>query len=168
MSTRYTRSKKTENCESLPSTISKKRILSPEINSDQNTNVKKTKPSKMTSKDIDDLKALITATACGIENRICESHNVLELKFNELDNRVKNDVQIIKKSVDEFKIQVGSDISDIKKQLNEHEQRFENTDDDFERLKLNQDLRVTGIAYKDNENLIELFKKIAGEIGFNI
>lgn len=168
MSTRSTRSKKAENCESLPSNTSKKRILSPEINTDQNTNVKKNKPSKMTSKDMDELKSLITATRNGIENRICESHNVLELKFNELGNRVKSDVQLIKKSVDEFKTRVGSDISEIKKQLNEHEQRFENTDDDFERLKLSQDLRVIGIAFKDNENLIELFNKIASKIGFNI
>lgn len=167
MNTIQTRSKAPNNCDSQIS-VRNKRNLSPEISKTENTNAKKVRPSKMTSKDIEELKSLITSTAIGIENRISNSHQILESKFNELGNKVNNDVQLLRCSVDEFKSQVGSEMNVIKVQLNEHKQRFENNDDDFERMKRNQDLRITGIIYKDNENLIEICKKIAVEIGFNI
>lgn len=46
-------------------------------------------------------------------------------------------------------------------------QRINNTEDDIQRVRLNLDLKVTGLVYKNDENLNELFLKLSSEIDFN-
>lgn len=166
-----TRSKSANNCDSQASARNKRnRNSSPEASPEITNakNAKKIKKSKMTSKDIDELKSLITLITPAIEKKICDSHQILESKINELGNKVNTEIHLLKSSVDDFKSEVGRDMNVMKVQLSEHAQLLENTDDDFDRIKLHQDLRIAGIIFKDNENLIEIFKKIAAEIGFNI
>lgn len=45
---------------------------------------------------------------------------------------------------------------------------MDNTDDDFQRIQRNKDLRVTGFAAKENEDLYDIYKNIAAAIGFNV
>lgn len=59
-------------------------------------------------------------------------------------------------------------MSQIQMQLKSHEQRLNNTEDDIRRAQLSNSLRINGFAVKENENLLDLFEKIAAEIGFAI
>lgn len=59
------------------------------------------------------------------------------------------------------------DIDSIKEKLNTHNQRINNNEDDINRLKNMADLRVTGIPYIQNENLMETFEKIAAVLNYD-
>lgn len=87
--------------------------------------------------------------------------------MNDFTTAVQNEVQSIKKSVDEFKSTIGKDIDEIKNHIHEHTRRLDNTDDDISRLKLATDLRIIGFPYKQNENLFEIFTRIAEIIGYD-
>lgn len=160
-----TRSQTTNNRQKSDTPTSSKRNLSPESKPNNEKPKKKSKPSKMSSKDIEELKSLITTSSSASEKRISD---LLEKNFTDLGKKFNQEVQQLKNSVDEFKTQVGDDLNNVQIQLKNHNQRIENTEDDIERLKFSQDLRVIGFAYKDNENLVEIYQKIALEIGFNM
>lgn len=80
---------------------------------------------------------------------------------------VNGDFQSLKTSVDEFKSNITCEMTEIKAQLSENTQRIENTEDDIQRLKRSQDLRLTGFPPKENENLLEYLKQIAKEIAYD-
>lgn len=131
-----------------PMKHSNKRIISPELS---NT-AKKQKPSKMSSKEFEELKNLIKLSSNAIEIKIGESQGSLEEKLNDLSTKVNTDVLSLRESVDSFKEKIGNDVEIIKSQITEHPHRIDNTEDDIQRLKLATDLRVTGFPAKENEN----------------
>lgn len=129
--------------------------------------VKISKAYKMSLDDFSELKKLITETKNGIENRINDSQTSIESKLNEFTTSVKAEVQTIKNSVEQFKTAVGTDIVSIRSRIQENSKRIDNTEDDINRLKLANDLRLIGFPYIQNENLFDLFAKIATIIGYD-
>lgn len=91
---------------------------------------------------------------------------MLETKSSELAVKVKGDVSALKSSVDEFKAEIACELKENKEQFSHQSQRLDDTEDDIERIRRSYDLRVTGFPAKENENLMELFKAIATEIGY--
>lgn len=150
---------------------SPKRSLSPpasQKNKKENPHKKQKQQSTMTAQDISDLKSLIEASRTSLSEQIKHSQDNLEAKFNDLATKVNIDVSALTGTIDEFKTKVSTEFDNINAQLSEHTQRIENNEDDIQRVKLLGDLRVTGFPAKENENLREIFDKIAKEIGYKI
>lgn len=161
----------------LTTTKTKKRTLSPEDNTATTSaitpgnrllNGKKRKTEKMSAKDIDELKRLLATSTCSIENKIAVSQTAVETKVNDLASKFKEDINSIKESVAGLSSKVGEEIVGIKRNLIEQSERLDNTEDDIQRLKLSQDLRLVGFVCKQNENLLDLFYQIANAVDFAI
>lgn len=147
--------------------MSKKRNLLPETETTPNsTSTERNRTSKMSSKEIQELKDLIKSSSETIENKIAESQETLEKKFADLASEEKVDVASLKTSVSEIQHNIVGEINEVKSQLNNHDKRIANTEDDIQRIKLCTDLRLIGFAWAESENIQEIFNKIAAEIGF--
>lgn len=165
MLTRAAASNRTPNAS--PNNTTGKRVLSPQSSATNNSsNSKKSKTSKMSSKEFDELKNLICALSNNIVKKIDDSHQALKSDFSALAAQVNGDVQSLRTTVNEFQTKIASDIDSVKLQLNKHADRLDNTEDDIQRVQLSQDVRIVGFAVKENENLCEIFRKVADEIGF--
>lgn len=146
----------------------RKRGLEPETTeTSQSPAVKKLKPYEMSTNDMSAIKSLFADMKNDIEKKIGASQSSIETKLKELNANVNAEVNELKKSVDDLKSKVGAELQTLNKQITEHKQRLDNNEDDINRLKLSADLRLNGIPYAPNENLIELFHKIAIEIGYD-
>lgn len=146
-----------------------KRNLSPEPISDSpnsSVSAKKSKKAKMSTQEFEALKSLITASSNAIETKIDDSQKVLEHKFTDFASKVNEDMSSIKSSVNNFQSKINVDMDEIKLQLSNHAQRMDVTEDDVQRIHLSNDLRLTGFAAIENENLLELFNKISVAIDF--
>lgn len=159
---------------STPSNKTNKRALSPDLSS-ANSNSKKNKENNSNQQamiDIEELKKFITASTtestAKLENVIQSSHKALDSKFNDLAERVKEEVTVLKSSVVEFHNKINDELNEVKAKLSSYAERMENNDDDLQRLQRNKDLRLTGFAAKENENLHDLFAKVATAIGFEL
>lgn len=161
------RTTKQSNSSNSPATTHEKRKLTPEKPDNPETTSQKKKKIKMTQ-EFEALKHLITESKSAIENKISESQTSLETKFIDLASKVNAEVASIKSSVGEFQEKLTNEVNVMKQQMHTHTQRLDNTEDDVQRVQLSQDLRLIGFALKENENLNELFLKIAAEIGFTI
>lgn len=151
----------------------KKRDLSPEEPSPKNQEKerrtsKKQKVAKMTAQDIADLKNLITNSNEFVSNKIDVSQAALESKVNDWGTQLNQEVSQLKTSVDDFRGKVEANIASISSNLQSHSQRLDNVEDDIQRVRLCQDLRLTGVSPTENENILEIFRKVATEIGFVI
>lgn len=129
--------------------------------------VRNTKPYEMSQQEFTELKKLISESKNIIEMKISDSQNSIESKLNDFTTTFKEEVQSIKISVDEFKSTIAKDIDTIKSHMHEHSKRLDNTEDDINRIKLATDLRLIGFPHNQNENLFELFAKIAAIIGYD-
>lgn len=151
--------------ESNPSgRIARKRVLSPE--SEQKTTTPTTSKKKKMSSEYEALSELIKQSYRAIETKIDDSQKNLEHKFADLASNVNSEVASLKACVGDFEKKITNDIDGIKSQLNCHTKRIDNTEDDLQRMVLSQDLRLIGFAFNEQENLLEIFNKIANEIGF--
>lgn len=146
----------------------RKRSLEPEqIDTNQTPKTKKLKSYTITASELDLIKSFIANMKSDIENKITTSQSSIETKINELTSTVNTEVNDLKVSVEDMKAKVSSDIESLKQHVTEHKQRLDNNEDDINRLKLSADLRMNGIPFKQGENLIELFYKIATAIGYD-
>lgn len=155
---------------STPPNSTIKRVRSPEsaINNPSKPN-KKSKTTKMSAKEFEELKNMIgslSSTVNQIGQKIDDTRLVLENKFTDLASQVNNDVQALQTSVTEFQTKITSDMDAINLTLKNHADRLDNNEDDVQRVQLSQDVRLVGFAVKENENLIEIYRKVAEEIGF--
>lgn len=156
-----------------------KRILSPDqVTPTNSSKAKKNKTNKMSSNEFQELKNMIASLSTlsgSLGQKIDDSRIALEnkftcldSKFSELASQVNTEVQSIKNSVAEFHNKITNDIDAMNEMLKNHANRLDNNDDDIQRVQLSQDVRLIGFAVKDNENLNEIFRKVATEIGFAI
>lgn len=150
-----------------------KRNLSPDDST--TSSGKKSKTSKMSANEFQELKNMLTSITSTLSDIIDQSQVLLENKittlngnFNTFADKVNNEVKAIQESVNQFQDKITSDINSMNVLLNSHTDRLDNTDDDIQRVQLSQDVRLVGFAVKENENLFEIFRKIADEIGFAI
>lgn len=147
--------------------LKNKRAVSPEYQNTTNTSAKRSRNTKMSANDIEDLRLLILSSSSKVEDKIDSSQSTLETKLNDLATCVNTDISTLKESVDDFKANVTSELGTIKQHIDNHSHRLDNAEDDIQRLQRNQELRLVGFQHKDNENLSELFGTIANVIGFN-
>lgn len=117
---------------------------------------------------MEELRNLVTDSTRAIETKINQSQQSVEGKINVLTNKVDYEVNEIKNSVNEFKSNVAHEITSIKTQIVIHNHRIDNTEDDVQRIERNQALRLTGIAAKNNENLLNYLTIIADQIGYDL
>lgn len=149
----------------------RKRGLEPEDGETETVNkpssAKKQKQQKMTSEDINNLRMFMTTMQSDIESKIGTSQMAIERTINELSATVNKEVQDLKTSFNGLQTKVCTEIDALNSQVKDHNQRLDNNTDDINRMKFSADLRLNGIPYDKNENLIELFHKIASTIGYN-
>lgn len=145
-----------------PTISTGKRKQSPENQTVPAEAPKKSRTSNMSSKDFDELKSLIT----GIGSKIDDSQNRMEHNFANLASKVNEQISSLTSSMGEFQEKTTSEIDEMQLKIMNHTHHMENTDDDIKRLQLSHDLRLTGIPATVNEKLIDIFNKIAIEIGF--
>lgn len=160
-----TRKTENSNKNDIPTDETKKRLRSPETKSLENETAKSSKTVKLSASEMDEIKNLIESSTKSIEEKIKETRVAFENKFDILAVKVNNDVQSLKSSVDEFKNGVSNEFAEIQTQIVGNTQRIENNEDDIERLKRSQDLRLAGIPPIDKENLLDYINLIAAEIG---
>lgn len=166
-----------------PTNTSNKRVLSPESTPDDPDSRKKSKANNnksatkinisAMSKEFNELKDLIGSLATSINAKIDDSRHALENKFTSLDDKftglatqVNAEVQTIKTTVIEFQNKIANDINSMDLSLKQHANRLDNNEDDIQRVQLSQDVRLVGFAVKENEDLVQIFRKIADHIGF--
>lgn len=152
-----------------------KRVLSPEQLTPNISKSKKSKTSTMSANEFQELKNMLGLLSSSLGQKIDDSRSALENKFICLDNKfselatqVNSDVKAIKDSVVQFEKKITQDIDSMSSMLKNHSDRLDNNDDDIQRVQLSQDLRLAGFAVKENENLMEIFRKVADEIGFAV
>lgn len=147
----------------------RKRSLEPEFNITLDTTraAKKPKAYKMSEQEFSDLKNFFTSMKTDIENQISTSQSSIENKLSDFTAQVNAEVHGLKNSIDELKSQCGTEIGTLKEHMANHKQRLDNSEDDINRLRLSADLRIVGIPFNQTENLIEIFHKIAAEIGYD-
>lgn len=150
------------------STASNKRILSPDPTIANSTNPKKNKANELSTMELEDLKRLINASTEKIESKIETSYNALEGKIKDLADKVNDDVSALNSTVVDFHTKINVELNDVKTQLSLYSERIDNNDDDFLRTQRNQDLRLTGFEYKEDENVNDIYNQVAAAIGFNI
>lgn len=122
----------------------------------------------MTTQDVNDIKTLIESLSVNLSNQIAGSQTSLETKFTDFASKMCTEVNSLKSTVAELQTQISNDVSGIKSQLSEHSSRIDNSEDDFQRLQLLCDLRVSGFPVRENENLFEIFDMVAAEIGYDV
>lgn len=154
----------TKNTQATPSN---KRTHSPPDNDSDSVNSKKKKSAKMSTNEVAEITKLISQSQKSIENKIHESQTSLETKFDDFSAKINVDVTAMRTAIDDFKTEITSEMNTVKEQVFSHTQRLDDTEDDIQRLKRSQDLRLTGFPVKDNENLVEIFTSIAKEIGYD-
>lgn len=170
MSPIVTRSQSTERDKPAKSS-SKRSLSSPDLNPNKKPNPEKKQKqqqAKMSEHDINEIKSLIESSRTSLSEQIKCSHDNFESKFNEFATNINTEVSALKGTIDEFKSKVSTEFGSVNAQLSDHTKRIENTEDDIQRMKLLCDLRVTGFPAKEDENLREIFDKIAKEIGYAV
>lgn len=115
---------------------------------------------------MDELKNFMASLSSSIKNKIDSSQVALETKIHDLASKVNNDITTLKTSVDEFKFTVSADIETVNQRITEHTNRIDNVENDIQRMQRNLELRLTGFIHVENENLLDLFDKIANVIGY--
>lgn len=128
---------------------------------------KRSKTIKLTSKQMDEFKQLLGEVTKEIGERIDSSNTSLSTKFDNLATHVCNEVTSLKSSVDNFKAEVACELGTVNTTLANQNIRIENTEDDIDRLKRINDLRLTGILPTENENLFQIVERFAIAIGYS-
>lgn len=128
---------------------------------------KKSKVYKMSASEAADLKNLIIKLETNLCQRIESSQNILGNSINDLSNNVNSEVQSLKSSVDNFKSEISASITSFDTRLSAHEMRLDNNEDDINRLRYASDLRLNGISFTQNENLVQIFHTLSSIIGYD-
>lgn len=144
-----------------------KRKRGPDPDSVQPSSEKKQKTYKMSSNDLEAIKSLMCELKTDIYSKISESQSSIESKLNEATSKTNAEVNELKGSLNELKSKLVNDIDTIKEQLKSHSLRFDNTTDDLNRIKYIADLRMTGLPYSQNENLMDKFMIIATALKYD-
>lgn len=114
--------------------------------------------------------------ATALENKIEETYtkvkNELHAEIKKLSDSVeqnmKNQINKMEEKIDQVTKQFNNELTSIRKNVSESMNAVEPTkNDDFDRLLIINDLKIVGIPYKDDENLLEIFMKIASFIGYD-
>lgn len=146
----------------------RKRGLEPEESELIHTSTaKKAKAYKMSANDVNEIKNFILSMKSDIENKIDSSQSSIEEKISDLSTSVNAEVHELKNSINDLRSTFNTDIDAIKIHIKDHKHRLDINEDDINRLKLSADLRMNGIPYSQNENVVELFHKIAKIIGYD-
>lgn len=152
---------------------SQKRAHSPDISTTHSLTkqLKKAKPTQMSTEELDCIKSLIANSTASIQQQIQSAQTQtlqhIENKFNQFEANLNNEITTLKSCVDEFKSNVSSELTEINTKLTNHEQRLINNEDDVQRIKRSNDLRIVGFPFQPQENLLDIFEKVSNEIGFN-
>lgn len=125
---------------------------------------KKQKPFKLTSKDMDEPKNILT----NLQSQLANSHNTLEAKIDNIGAKLDSDINSINNKFENYASNISSNIVTIESELYSHSERIFNTEDDIKRVTLLNQLRILGFPAVINENLMGIFDGIAKKIGYVI
>lgn len=150
----------------------RKRGLEPEPDTNETPKGKRAakiqKSHIMSAKELGDLKDFFISMKTDIENKISDSQSSIECKLSDFTTKVNDEVNGLKSAISELNSKLGTEIETLKEHVTKQNHRIDNSEDDINRLKISADLKVIGIPFKQNENLTELFHKIAAAIGYDI
>lgn len=150
--------------------IKNKRLLTPEKKSPnqvEQITKKKKKSSPFTKEDMEEIMKLITDQISGVSKQLIDTQTAIDNKITSMDVGLKDELGALKTAMDNFSSNVKNQISELKTELINHNNRITNNENDIDRVTLLNQLRLTGLPAKENENLKNIFDKIAAEIGYN-
>lgn len=153
--------------------VREKRKLTPENNSKQPSGnlVKRNKKSDLNKKEMEEIQKFIAESLKGVCGQIANVQNALDIKITEMANQVsgnvKEEINTLKESMDTIASNVSNQISLIEDKLTNHNTRLDNNEDDIERITLLNQLRIVGLPFNDNENLMDFFNKLSKVIGYS-
>lgn len=154
--------------------VREKRKLTPDKNTTQQAGntVKRNKKSDMSKKEMEEIQKFIADSLKGVSSQIAEVQSALDNKITEMasevSGNVKEEINTLKDSMDSFASNVTSQISLIETKLTTHDERLDNNEDDIERITLLNQLRIVGLPFSENENLIDFFIKLSNAIGYSM
>lgn len=85
-----------------------------------------------------------------------------------LKQSLQNELASLNQRIDSVQNQYLSELNELRSSVNHCMEKMDSTDDDFARMSKLNALKLSGIAHSANENLQELFEKIAMLIGFDV
>lgn len=121
----------------------------------------------MTTNDFNYLKHFISGMNTELKETIASTETCLENQISTLCGTLNVEMNALKTSVEEFKEKISSDVTSIKNHIDEHANRLNNANDDIQRMKYTNDLRLTGFAMAQNENLYDIFNALSLHIGYD-
>lgn len=129
-----------------------------------------------TNNKIDGNTLAINEKAMSLEKKIEDSYIKVKEEFqselkklNEnIDSNIKTQITQIESKLEKNTQKLNEEINSIRQQINESSKpSVSSVNNDFDRLMLINDLKVVGIPYRDDENLHDVFTKIAAIIGYD-
>lgn len=152
---------------SIERTSRRKRGLPPEYTNELiKKDLKRQKYQKMSPEELANLKQFIADSNTEIKQSIVMTQKSLEGQIANLSDALNTEVNSLKSSVNEFQEKISAEVTTIKNHIAAHTDRLTNTENDIERMKYINDLRLTGFAQA--EDLYGLFNAIAQHIGYDI
>lgn len=107
-----------------------------------------------------------------LKQQIVESHNIFKTEMTQLvenlKSEFKSEIESIHTKFDESTAKIGEKIVVIDEKLVDFDTRMTHIEKDIERIAHLNQLKLIGIPFTDNENLVNVFTKLANVIGYDI
>lgn len=127
------------------------------------------KQTTMATLTIDDIKALLTNQTDQLQQTIVSAvRSEVQALGNELKASIQSEIDRIDKKIDSVQQQYVTELTDLRSSVNHCVDRMNYSQDDFARIAKSNALKLSGLAHSTNENLQEIFIKIAQLIGFDV
>lgn len=106
-----------------------------------------------------------------IKNQIAESHSSLKQEMNQLVDSIKtefkSELETINRKIDMSTKSFSKKVDEINDTVSTLDERVTHIEKDYERVVRLNELKLSGIPVTENENLLEIFTKIAEITGYD-
>lgn len=139
---------------------SKRKATSP----NSSPTAKKVTQDKMAQFTLEDIEKLMEKQSASIKDNI---KNEVKSMGDDLKENFRGEIKKLYERVNAIETNVSKQISELKADFDSCVNRLNNTEDDLIRISKLNELKINGIAYTANENLVEIFNSIAKLIGYD-
>lgn len=146
-------------------TSSNKRDRSPTSSPEQNKRPSKTATMSSTSITIDDFRQLLQEQS---DNIVSSLRSEMKTLSDEIKADFESKITQLNTRIDDNQVHMQSQINELKSSVTQCVEQANGVDDDLQRISRLNELKISGIIHKNDENLNEIFKKIANLVQFDL
>lgn len=132
---------------------------------------KKTKVNKLNAREMDEIKKLIMNSMETLTSKLNETQTALDDNISQMGNSIsenlKGEITQLKLSMDSSSDNITQRMTSIENELKVHNNKLSRNEDDINRITLLNQLRLTGCPFIEGENLFNIIKPIADNIGYS-